>query len=91
MKQLRMTKSAVDFLNTLPPKHHKQVVTQLFRLLSIPYPTDSKKLTGYKELMRVNCGEYRIIYRVEEETVNVPLIGKRNDNEIYKLLERLNF
>ena len=91
MKQLRMTKSAVDLLNTLPPKHHKPVVTQLFRLLSVPYPTDSKKLTGYKELMRVNCGEYRIIYRVEEETVNVPLIGKWNDNEIYKLLERLNF
>ncbi len=91
MKPLRMTKSAIDFLNTLPPKHHKQVVTQWFRLWSVPYPTDSKQLTGHQKLMRVNCGEYRIIYKVEEETVNVPLIGKRNDNEIYKLLERLNF
>ena len=32
------------FLDTLPPKQFRQVVTTVFRLMSEPYPHDSKQL-----------------------------------------------
>jgi len=38
----------------------------------------------------VDCGEYRIIYYVDGEVLRVPLIGKRNDDEVYKRLQRLS-
>ena len=38
--------------------------------------------------MRADVGEYRIIYTVENDTLNVFVIGKRNDAEVYKKLKR---
>lgn len=44
--KLLLSKVARDFLETLPPKHFRQVVTTIFHLLSEPYPHDSKSLKG---------------------------------------------
>jgi len=35
----------------------------------------------------VDAGEYRIVYRATE-TVELLLVGKRNDDEVYKQLKR---
>jgi len=51
-------------------------------------PPDSEHLTGFP-YRRASIGEYRIIYRVEEETLRIPLIHKRNDDEVYKRLKRM--
>ncbi|MCC8418962.1 MAG: hypothetical protein LN590_05345 [Rickettsia endosymbiont of Glossina mortisans submortisans] len=34
-------------------------------------------------------GEYRIIYRFNETTIYVILVGKRNNSEVYKLLKNI--
>jgi mRNA interferase RelE/StbE len=54
-------------------------------------PADSKELTGYSNYYRVDSGEYRIIYRfnASEDLVEIILVGKRNDDEVYKQLKRL--
>jgi mRNA interferase RelE/StbE len=39
-------------------------------------------------MRRLRAGEFRIIFAVDGETVQVRLIGKRNDDEIYKALGR---
>jgi mRNA interferase RelE/StbE len=49
----------------------------------------SEQLRGFAPLRRLKAGEYHIIYVIEENTVFVRLIGKRNDDEIYKALERV--
>ncbi len=50
-----------------------------------PKPHDSKKLKGYP-YRGTDIGEYRIIYRVEEDVLKIALVGKRNDSAIYKKL-----
>jgi mRNA interferase RelE/StbE len=37
----------------------------------------------------MKSGEYRIVYYFEKDTIFVALIGKRNDDDIYKQLQRL--
>ncbi len=51
-----------------------------------PEPPDSIHMQGYP-FKRVDIGEYRIVYRVEGDCVNVACIGKRNDDEVYKQLK----
>jgi mRNA interferase RelE/StbE len=47
---------------------------------------DSEKLTGY-DYRRKDIGEYRIVYRFENDEIKVAITGKRNDDEVYKLLK----
>ncbi|RIV22079.1 type II toxin-antitoxin system RelE/ParE family toxin [Alicyclobacillaceae bacterium I2511] len=85
--KLLLSKVARDFLDTLSPKQFRQVVTTVFRLLSEPYPHDSKQLRGYL-YHRVDIGEYRVVYEGEGDDLRVVLIGKRNDDEVYRILKR---
>ena len=39
-------------------------------------------------MRRLKSGEFRIVFVFEDDVVQVRLIGKRNDDEIYKALER---
>ncbi|MBS1958376.1 MAG: hypothetical protein JST80_02795 [Bdellovibrionales bacterium] len=54
-----------------------------------PEPHDSQVSKGHAPLRRVDVGEYRIIYIVEGDVLKIALVGKRNDDEIYKQLKRL--
>jgi mRNA-degrading endonuclease RelE of RelBE toxin-antitoxin system len=36
-----------------------------------------------------DAGEYRIVYAVSDDTVEVLVIGKRNDAQVYKQWERM--
>ena len=80
---------AIKFIKSLPPKHKRQVKDHILSLIKNPIPHDSKKLTGYEPYMRVDIGEYRIIYRYEKNTVTVILVGKRNDDEVYRIMKRI--
>jgi mRNA interferase RelE/StbE len=44
-------------------------------------------LQGYS-FLRVDIGEYRVVYRVENDCLMVACVGKRNDDEVYRLLKR---
>lgn len=87
---LRISRQTGRFVKTLPPKQYKQVVNTIFSLLNNPKPHDSQALRGSRQdNRRVDVGEYRIVYRVEGEGLLVLVAGKRNDDEIYKQLKRL--
>jgi mRNA interferase RelE/StbE len=88
MLKINLSRQAAKRLKKLPDKHAKQVATKITELLSNPYPKDSLKLKGYP-YYRADIGEYRIVYYVEEQTLEVLLIDKRNDDEIYKQLKRI--
>ena len=88
MLKLDISHDCLKFLSTLDPKQFRQVATALFRLLHHPEPHDSAPLKG-SPFRRVDIGEYRIVYRVDRELLRVPLIGKRNDDAVYRRLERL--
>ena len=83
MLKLQLSKDAQKFLANLPPKQFRQIVKKVFALLADPHPHDSQELKGYPFLCN-DVGEYRIIYDIQENTLRVVLLGKRNDSEIYK-------
>ena len=88
MLQIDVFKPAQEFLESLPTKHRQQLFTKLMDLRREPYPPGAKALAGYP-FWRVRAGNYRIVYAVAAGTLNVLLVGKRNDDEIYRQLRRM--
>jgi len=86
MRQISSTKSADDFISSLPAKQFKQIYVKILSLKKNPLPHDVKKLKGYENLYRTDIGEYRIIYSFDDTTVYLKVVGKRNDDEVYKAI-----
>ncbi|MEG4533411.1 type II toxin-antitoxin system RelE/ParE family toxin [Microcoleus sp. D2_18a_D3] len=91
MAKLDGLQTVLDFLKGLQPKIAAQIAKKVLALNVDPLPNDSKQLIGYPDYYRVDSGEYRIVYNFnpDEDLVEVILVGKRNDDEVYKKLERL--
>jgi mRNA interferase RelE/StbE len=89
MIEISISKQAVKFLENAHPKNAKQIARKLMNLRTNPLPFDSIQLKGiYSKYRRADIGEYRIIYFVDLDILYIVLIGKRNDNDIYKILTR---
>ncbi|MGL5079763.1 MAG: type II toxin-antitoxin system RelE family toxin [Waterburya sp.] len=91
MAKLDGLETVLDFLKGLQPKISAQIAKKVLALNVDPLPTDIKQLKCYPGYYRVDSGEYRIIYQfdVEKDLIEVILVGKRNDDDVYKKLERL--
>jgi mRNA interferase RelE/StbE len=91
MTKLDGLKSVLDCLAGLQPKHAGQIARKIIALGEHPIPSDSQSLKGYADLRRIDIGEYRIVYSYNEKNdlVEIILVGKRNDDEIYRRLKRM--
>ena len=89
MLKIEFTKQSDKFLKKLPSKQKRQVSEKIQNLLTDPFSNDSQSLKGNRDFFRVSIGEYRICYTIIAETLIIAMVGKRNDDEIYKKFKRL--
>ncbi len=86
---LDISRDAQGFLRDMQqPKQYKQIACKIFSLLKDPSPPDSKHLSGYPGYLRVDSGEYRIVYTNVDSIIRIVLVGKRNDDEVYRAMQR---
>ena len=85
MLPLSLSRAAVRFLDTLPPKRYRQVTRKIIMLMADPRPADAERLKGY-EYFRATAGEYRIVFDVQDGLLRVIAIGKRNGDDVYRRL-----
>lgn len=89
MYSIKLEKRVVKYIDTCPLKHQAQLKAKVYSLKDNPYPNDYKHIKGFPPYLRVDLGEYRIIYKVENTMIFIVLVGKRNDDEVYKSFKRL--
>ena len=72
---------AEETLARLPPKIRRQVAERLLELVSNPRPQGVKLLRGREKTFRVDSGEYRIVYEIDdaERRVTVRVVKHRKD------------
>ena len=72
--------SVAKDLRPIPNKDVKHILQRIEQLAQDPRPPGSEKLSG-EEKYRVRQGNYRILYRIEDEilTVFIVKIGHRRD------------
>jgi mRNA interferase RelE/StbE len=92
MLTLFISEDAGKFLEKIPHKHAQQIVGKLDKLAQDPESVPSLQLSGFPHLRRAKSGEYRMIYRINGEFLELQIlrIGKRNDGEVYRNLENLD-
>ena len=87
--KLSITRQALKAVKQLDAKQYKQVVSTILSLCANNAPNDSATLKGASNgERRVDIGEYRIIYAISAEAIEILVVGKRNDGEVYKIFER---
>jgi mRNA interferase RelE/StbE len=90
MLPIEISRAARKSLTKLPAKHARQIADRLLSLRKDPEPHDSAPLKESRlPYRRVDTGEYRVIYRVENGVVRVALVGARNDDAVDKAFRRL--
>jgi mRNA interferase RelE/StbE len=87
MLRLRLSKDAARFLDKLPAKHARQIAEKIAALQADP-TLSTEDVKGHPPFRRLKSGEYRIIHFIEDDTLYVTLIGKRNNDDIYKQIAR---
>jgi mRNA interferase RelE/StbE len=82
--------SALDFLDTLPPKIRRQVTKKAKALHTDPHPQGSKKLKDVETLegdpvYRVRSGDYRILYIVRSKPDEVIILDIDHRKDVYRM------
>ena len=89
MKSSQIHHKVFDFLATLPSKQKAQIAIKMLELFNNPRPHDSIQVKGsVKGCFRVDIGEYRIVYTFVDNELQIDMLGKRNDDEIYKKFKK---
>lgn len=88
MLEVEYSKESERFLHKIPRKHAGQLVRRVELLRSDPFASDTKQLQNSFGFYRADSGEYRIVYMVIDQVLFVALLGKRNDDAVYKKLGR---
>jgi mRNA interferase RelE/StbE len=87
--RIDLSRPAAKFLQAVPPKHGRQIAAKIAALRDDPEPHDSIRMKGEAAAFRrADVGEYRIVYQVEGDLLRIVLVGRRNDSDVYRRLER---
>lgn len=77
---VKVKKLVYKQIKKIPPKDSKKILDKINQLSFNPRPADCKKLLG-QEKYRIRCGDYRILYEIEDDllVVYIVKIGHRRD------------
>lgn len=62
----------------------KHALREITALQDDPRPHGCLKLTGATEEYRIRIGEYRVRYRIDDDTTEVAVIDVRHRKDIYR-------
>jgi len=73
-------------LRSLPREVVKRVFRRIEMLKGDPLPRQSLKLFGAEQLYRIRVGEYRIVFGVDKEHLQVTIHHVRHRRDVYRQL-----
>ena len=81
--------AALEFLDTVPLKHRRQVIKKAKALHFEPYPQGCKKLQGVETakgepVYRERSGDYRILYVVRDKPAEVVILDIDHRKDVYR-------
>ena len=81
--KVQVKKSAEKELREIPKKELLKILEKIKSLSDDPHPTGSIKLTNL-EKYRLRVGNYRILYKIEENILTVFIVKVGHRKNIYR-------
>lgn len=81
--KIQVKKSAEKELGKIPKKELIKILNKIESLSNNPYPVGSIKLTN-EEKYRIRVGNYRVLYKVEDNILTVFVVKVGHRKEIYR-------
>jgi mRNA interferase RelE/StbE len=82
--EIVLTSVASRNLTSLPRTIVRRIDAKLLGLSQNPRPQGAKKLRDRDGLLRVRVGDYRILYRVEDDRLVVLVVRIGHRREVYR-------
>lgn len=82
--RIELTRAAARDLTEIPKSVLKRLDACILGLAGDPLPPGAKKLKNSGGLFRVRVGDYRIIYRIEQEVLTVLVVKIGHRREVYR-------
>jgi mRNA interferase RelE/StbE len=84
MYQVVISRIAEKQLATFPKHVANSIVAKIDSLSTNPHPPGSLKLEGTDREYRIRSGDYRIIYRLENDTLIIEIIRIGHRRDVYR-------
>lgn len=82
--KITFTRSARKELQNLPIDVAERILVKIESLAENARPTGCKKLSGGMNLWRLRVGQYRIIYKIEDDANIVDVVVVRHRRDVYR-------
>lgn len=87
--QIELSKQAERSFRKLPKHDQRRVAKKIDSLKEEPRPAGVKRLAEADGVYRVRSGDYRILYRVEDDVLLVLVVKIGNRRDVYRALSDL--
>lgn len=82
--QIEFNKTASKELLKINTQDRNRIVTKVSNLTADPLPHGSKKLVGLNNYHRIRVGNYRVIYKIENDRLVILVIAVGHRREVYR-------
>jgi mRNA interferase RelE/StbE len=70
-------------LDSLPEKERKRLIDVIKLLVNVPRPNGVKKLKGYDQTYRIRVGDYRVIYKIQDQEMLIIILNSIHRKDAY--------
>jgi mRNA interferase RelE/StbE len=84
--KISFKKSVRKDVKRIPAQIMLRIDVSINNLSSNPFPTNSRKIYGYKDYYRLRVGTYRVIYQVRKKVQIIAIIKIAHRKEVYRVL-----
>jgi len=70
-------------LDSLPEKERKRLIKAIRLLADMPRRNGVKKLKGYDQIYRIRFGDYRIIYKIQDQEKLIIILSSIHRKDAY--------
>ncbi|MCY3801089.1 MAG: type II toxin-antitoxin system RelE/ParE family toxin [Chloroflexi bacterium] len=81
--------SAVRALRRIPRRELRRISEKVDLLAIDPRPPDARVIHRQKGLLRLRVGDYRVLYRVRDDIVEITVVRIAHRKDAYRNLRRL--
>ena len=88
MLEIKLSSQAGKIIQKIPHKDACPITQKIDILATFHDTLSSKAIIWHKPLRRIRVWNYRVVYYIERDILQIYVIGKRNDDEVYRKLQR---